>query len=296
MEARNLLTVEQLKRSVKVRKVIDKFFSLIALGASLAGLLFLGIFLFAIALKGIGWLDWQFLTGTPSRFAEKAGILPALVGSTWLISLTGLIAIPLGIASAVYLEEYSSRNLIARIININISNLAGVPSIIYGILGLALFVRFFAFGRNILAGALTMSLLVLPIIIIATQEALRAVPQTIREASFSLGATKLQTIRHAVLPTAFPGILTGIILALARAIGETAPLITIGALSFVAFVPRGPLDPFTVLPIQIYNWASRPLKEFQGIAAAAIIVLLFLFLLLNAIAVVLRYKARKRVS
>lgn len=296
MEARNLLTAEQLKRSVKLRETIDKLFSLIALLASLTGLFFLGVFLTAIALKGIGWLDWQFLTGTPSRFAERAGILPALVGSIWLISLTAVIAIPLGIASAVYLEEYSSKNFIAKIININVSNLAGVPSIIYGILGLALFVRFFALGRSILAGALTMSLLVLPIIIMATQEALKAVPQAIKEASFSLGATKWQTIRHAVLPAAFPSIWTGIILALARAIGETAPLITIGALSFVAFVPRSPLDPFTVLPIQIYNWASRPQREFQGVAAAAIIVLLILFLLLNAVAVALRYRARKRVS
>ncbi len=279
-----------------MRKKVNKIFSFFALIASVVGLLFICVFLLEIFLKGIEWTDWNFFVGTPSRFAEKAGILPALVGSFWLLVLTTAIAVPLGIASAIYLEEYARKHFIAKIININISNLAGVPSIIYGILGLALFVRFFALGRSVLAGALTMSLLVLPIIIIATQEALKTVPRAVKEASFSLGARKWQTIRFVVLPTALPGILTGIIFALARALGETAPLIAIGALSFVAFVPRSPLDPFTALPIQIYTWASRPQKEFQGVAAAAIIVLLALFLAFNTLAVILRHRARRQIS
>lgn len=296
METRSLLDREKIKSRIKIKQLIDKLFSLFAFFASILGLILLSAFFIGIFTKGASWLSFDFLSGVPSRFPEKAGILPALVGSLWLAILTAAFSIPLGIATAIFLEEYAKKNLIAKIIQINISNLAGVPSIVYGILGLAVFVRFFALGRSILAGSLTMSLLVLPMIIIATQEALKTVPRTIREASFSLGATRWQTVRNAVLPIALPGILTGIILALARALGETAPLIAIGALSYVAYVPRSPQDPFTVLPVQIYAWASRPQKEFQNIAAAAIIVLLFLFVVLNALAVFLRYKARKRVS
>ncbi len=295
MEARDLLDPEKLKLKVKRRRKIDKIFSLFALFASLLGLLLLFAFFISLIVKGASWLSLSFLLGTPSRFPEKAGILPALVGSFWLIILTAIFSIPLGIGAAIFLEEYSKKNFIARFIQINISNLAGVPSVVYGILGLAVFVRFLALGRSIIAGSLTMSLLVLPIIIIATQEALKMVPKTIREASFSLGASQWQTVRYAVLPVAFPSILTGIILALARAIGETAPLIAIGALSYVAYVPRSPADPFTVLPVQIYTWVSRPQKEFQDLAAAAIIVLLLLFILLNALVVFLRYQSRKRV-
>lgn len=295
MEGRNLsLTKKKIISSIRRRKALDRIFSLLAFFASTISILFLIIFLAGVFSQGASWVDWQFITSTPSRFPEKAGILPALAGTFWLMLLTALISIPLGISTAIYLEEYSKKNLLAKIISINISNLAGVPSIIYGILGLVIFVRTIALGRSILSGALTMSLLILPIIIIATQEALKTVPKSLREASLSLGATNWQTVRHVVLPSGFPGILTGIILALARAIGETAPLITIGALSFVAFVPKSPMDPFAVLPIQIYNWASRPQQEFQNLAAAAIIVLLALFLLLNGIAVILRHKASKK--
>ncbi len=291
-----LIKKESLGKLIRVKRKADKVFSFLALLASLVGLLFIAFFFLDILLKGLRWIDLQFLLGTPSRFAKNAGIFPALVGSLWLLLLTAVFSVPLGIATAIYLEEYSPEGPIARFIKINISNLAGVPSIIYGILGLALFVRFLALGRSILSGGLTLSLVVLPLIIIASQEALKAVPQTLREASFSLGASKWQTIRFAVLPAAFPGILTGIILALARAIGETAPLITIGALSFVVSIPRGPLDPFTALPIQIYSWSSRPKEEFREIAAAAIIVLLFLLLVFNALAVILRYRTKKRMG
>lgn len=254
------------------------------------------MFLAALVSKGIHWLDWQFLTSTPSRFPERAGILPAIAGTLWLMVITAVISIPLGIATAIYLEEYAPRTRTTELIKLNISNLAGVPSIIYGILGLVIFVRFFMLGRSILAGSLTMSLLIMPLIIISAQEALRTVPHQYKEASLSLGATKWQTIRYAVIPSALPGIMTGIILALARAIGETAPVITIGALAFIAYVPRSPMDPFTVLPIQIYNWASRPQAEFQELAAAAIIVLLLLFLLLNSLAVYIRYRATRRLG
>jgi len=296
METKNLLDSHQLiQASIERRKKVDRVFSACSRLASVLSIIILAFFLGGTMSKGIGWINWQFLTGSPSRFADEAGVFPALVGSLWLIILTLMIAVPLGIATAIYLEEYGKRSRFAQLVAINISNLAGVPSIIYGILGLAFFVRILMLGRSILAGSLTMSLVILPVIIIASQEALKSVPKSIREASLSLGATKWQTVRHAVLPSALPGILTGIILALARAIGETAPLITIGALSFIAFVPRGPLDPFTVLPIQIYNWASRPQKEFQNLAAAAIIVLLFLFLLFNALAIILRHRTSERI-
>jgi phosphate transport system permease protein len=249
-----------------------------------------------VLVDGVGWLTGTFFTGTPSRFPSRAGIKPALAGTVWLMGLVALIAFPLGVAAAVYLEEYAGKNWVQTVIQTNIANLAGVPSIVYGILGLAVFVRWMAAvtgGRSVLSGALTISLLVLPVIIIAGQEAIRAVPGSIREASYGLGATRWQTIRHHVLPNALPGIMTGTILALSRAIGETAPLIMMGALTFIAFVPDGPRDAFTVLPIQIFNWASRPQDEFRNLAAAAIIVLLVLLLSMNAVAIWLRNKYRK---
>ncbi len=295
MEKNNLLVERPIKCRIRYKYILDKAFKEVTLLASIISVLILAFFLGGIFLKGYRWLDWQFLTGVPSRFPEKAGILPALIGSVWLVILTAAFAIPLGIAAAIYLEEYSKKGVLSDLINLNISNLAGVPSIIYGIIGLAVFVRFLAFDRSILSGALTMSLLILPVIIITSQEAIKAVPRDQWEASLALGATKWQTIRHAVLPSAFPGIITGIILALARAIGETAPLITIGALAFIVNIPRTPMDPFTVLPIQIYNWASRPQKEFSEVAAAAIIVLLLLYLILNATAVIFRKKTEKRI-
>ncbi len=243
---------------------------------------------------GAGHLSWDFVTSFPSRFADRAGIWAALIGSLWVLALTALFSFPLGIATAVWLEEYAPRNWVTGAIRTNIANLAAVPSIVYGILGLAVFVRWMALGRSVLAGALTLALLILPVLIIAGQEAIRAVPPSVRQASYALGATRWQTVRRQVLPLALPGILTGTILALSRAVGETAPLIIVGALAFVPFIPEGPLDGFTVLPIQIFNWISRPQPEFHEIAAAGIIVLLVVLLGFNLIAVLLRNHYTRR--
>jgi len=258
-----------------------------------AGIVILAVLLFHVTREGIRWLDLQFLTEFPSRFPEQAGIKSALWGTVWLITLTAGISIPVGVAAAIYLEEFSPKNRLSQFIEVNIGNLAGVPSIVYGILGLVLFVRFLALGRSVLAGSLTMTLLILPVIIIAAREALRAVPDSIRHAAFALGATRWQAVRAQVLPVALPGILTGVILALSRAIGETAPLVMIGALTYVAFVPEGPMDAFTALPIQIFNWASRPQANFHQLAAAGIIVLLVTLLLMNATAVWIRQRAER---
>jgi phosphate transport system permease protein len=278
------------------RRRWGRAFELLCLGTTVVGVAFLAIMLVDILIDGAGWLTGTFFTESPSRIPSRAGIKPALAGTLWLMGLVALIAFPLGVAAAVYLEEYAARSWVQSVIQTNIANLAGVPSIVYGILGLAVFVRWmFALtgGRSVLSGALTISLLVLPVIIIAGQEAIRAVPGSIREASYGLGATRWQTVRHHVLPNALPGIMTGTILALSRAIGETAPLIMMGALTFIAFVPEGPRDAFTVLPIQIFNWASRPQDEFRNLAAAAIIVLLVLLLSMNALAIWLRNKYQK---
>ena len=258
------------------------------------GVLILGVLLFHVTWEGFPWLDMQFINDFPSRFPKKAGINSALFGTLWLIGFTALFSVPIGIGAGIYLEEFGNKNYFSRFVDLNISNLAGVPSIVYGMLGLVIFVRWFGFGESVLAGSLTMSLLILPIIIIATREALRAVSGTIRQAAFALGATRWQTVYAHVLPQAFPGILTGIILALSRAIGETAPLIMIGALTYVAFVPEGPMDEFTALPIQIFNWASRPQKEFHELAAAGILVLLFVLLLMNSIAVIIRHRLENK--
>ena len=247
-----------------------------------------------VVLRGTNWFDWQFLQSFDSRFPREAGIKAALYGTVWMMFFTIVMALPLGVAAAIYLEEYAREGLLKSFIQINISNLAGVPSIIYGLLGLTIFVRLFGLQRSVLAGSMTMVLLVLPIIVVATQEALRAVPSSLRDASLALGASRWQTIWHHVLPEAMPGIMTGNILAASRAIGETAPLITIGALTFVPFTPSGPLDRFTVLPIQIFNWTSRPQEAFQNLAAAGIILLLFVLLTMNSIAIVLRQRARRR--
>lgn len=254
----------------------------------------LAVLLVDVARDGLRWVSWDFLTHFPSRIPERAGIKSAILGSLWMMGLTAGISFPLGVGAAIYLEEYSPRNWITRLLQTNISNLAGVPSIVYGILGLAIFVRFFGFGRSVLAGAATLALLVLPVVIISAQEALKAVPNSLREASYGVGATKWQTIRHQVLPVALPGILTGTILSLSRAIGETAPLIMIGALTFIAFSPTSPMDPFTVLPIQIFNWTAKPQAEFHELAAGAIVVLLFVLLVMNAGAIILRNKFQKR--
>jgi phosphate transport system permease protein len=278
------------------RRLVGRVFELLCLAAIAIGMLALAVLLFDILRDGLGTLNLTFLTSFPSRFPQQAGILAALVGSIWLLALTALFALPTGVAAAIWLEEIGGRGRLSRIIEVNIANLAGVPSIIYGLLGLGIFVRTFGFGRSILAGSLTMALLVLPIIIINTREALRAVPSSQREAAYALGATRSQVVWGIVLPAALPGIFTGVILALSRAIGETAPLITIGALTFIAFLPDGPMDPFTVLPIQIFNWVSRPQAGFHAIAASGIIVLLVVLLSMNALAVYLRDRARRNVQ
>ena len=260
----------------------------LGLGATLIGLLVLAILLADILRDGLGRLSWDFLTGLPSRRAENAGIFPALAGTVWVIAVTTVLAVPIGIGAAVYLEEYGDRGWWARLIEINIANLAGVPSVIYGLLALGLFVRTLGFGRSVLAGAATLALLVLPVVILASREALRAVPPALREASYALGATRWQTVWHQVLPVALPGMLTGTILALSRAIGETAPLLAIGALTYVPFAPDGIRSPFTVLPIQVFNWMSRPQEAFLENAAAGIMVLLVLLLGMNGFAAWLR--------
>ena len=270
------------------RRAGDLVLKLSGLAAVGLGLGVLFVLVADVVIDGVGRLSWSFLTSYPSRFASAAGILPALAGSLFVVSLAIAIAVPLGVAAAVYLEEYGKRSRWSRLIEINIANLAGVPSIIYGLLGLGLFVRTFGLGRSVVAGAATLSLLVLPTIILATREALRAVPSSLREGSYALGATKWQTVWNVVLPVGVPGMLTGVILSVSRAIGETAPLITIGALTYVPFVPDSVWSSFTVLPIQIFNWVSRPQADFAANAAAAILVLLALLLTLNAAAVWLR--------
>ena len=270
------------------RRFGDRLLQSMALLVLALALAALGALIYDVFRDGFGRLSWAFLTSPPSSRAEQAGIYPALMGSLYVIATTAILAVPVGIGAAVYHEEYGRGGRIARIIEINIANLAGVPSIIYGLLGLGLFVRAMGFGRSVLAGAATLALLVLPVVILSTREALRTVPKSIREGSYALGATKWQTTWHQVLPGALPGILTGLILALSRAIGETAPLITLGALTYVPFAPDGIWSPFTVLPIQIFNWVSRPQAAFAENAAAGIIVLLALLLTMNAVAIVVR--------
>ena len=281
-------------RTEIVRHLGDRLLAGFGILATLLGLVTLGALLFDIFRDGFGRLSWQFLTSFPSRRPSEAGIYAALVGSLYVIALTAVIAIPVGIAAALYLEEYANRRgRVARLIEINIANLAGVPSIIYGLLGLGLFVRWMRMGPSVLAGSSTLALLVLPVVILATREALRAVPGSLREGSYALGATKWQTTWHQVLPAAFPSILTGLILALSRAIGETAPLITIGALTYVPFAPNSIWSPFTVLPIQVFNWVSRPQAAFSENAAAGIIVLLVVLLIMNGTAIALRDRLQK---
>ena len=272
----------------------DKLLASCGLLMMTLALLALGALVYNVIHDGFSRLSWDFLTSYPSRRASQAGILPALVGSLYVIAITALVALPLGVGAAVHLEEYGGRGRISRLIEINIANLAGVPSIIYGLLGLGLFVRMFGMGQSVLAAGCTLALLSLPVIIISTREALRAVPKSLREGSYALGATKWQTIWYQVLPAAFPGLLTGLILALSRAIGETAPLVTMGALLYVPFLPSSVWSPFTVLPIQIFNWVSRPQAAFAENAAAGIIVLLTLLLVMNAVAIVLRDRFQRR--
>lgn len=262
--------------------------------ATMFGIIVLATLLYRVFTQGVGYLDWGFLTSFASRFPEEAGIKAAIVGSLWLMAVTAPVSLILGVGTAIYLEEYAKKNKWTRFIQINISNLAGVPSIVFGLLGLTIFVRLLEMGRSIMAGGLTMSLLILPIIVVAAQEAIRSIPNEQYEASVAMGATKWQTIRRVVLPAAIPGILTGGILALSRAIGETAPLLMIGALTFIAYLPENVWSGFTVMPIQIFNWTSRPQEEFQYAAAAGIIVLLIMLIIMNSIAVFIRNKFLKR--
>lgn len=263
----------------------------------IAVLLPLGVLAWLLAdvfAAGFERLSLDFLTSPPSRHAERAGIWPALMGSLWLIGLTIVIALPVGVGAAVYLEEYARRSRTAAVIEVAIANLAGVPSIIYGMLGLGLFVRTFGFGASVLAGACTLALLVLPVVIMASREALRTVLDNLREASLALGATRWETVRHVVLPVALPGILTGAILAISRAIGETAPLLLAGAVAFITFAPDGVDSPYTALPMQIYRWTSMPQAEFKVNAAAAICVLVVTLLVLNSLAILLRNRYQTR--
>ena len=284
------------RRRDAVRKAKAFGFAGLCVLATAIGIAALSVLLLDVIREGAGRVSWDFINSFPSRKPEIAGIKAALWGTLWMIAFTAAFAIPVGVGAAVYLEEYAPRNWLTRIIQTNIANLAGVPSIVYGILGLTLFVRAMSLERSVLAGSLTMAMLVLPIVIVASQEALRAVPNSIREAAYALGASRWQTVSRQVLPAAMPGILTGIILALSRAIGETAPLIMIGALLFVPFTPSGPLDRFTALPIQIFNWTSRPQAEFQQNAAAGIIVLLVVLLTMNSLAILLRNRFQSRLS
>ena len=277
-----------------MRKYADAGFQFVSMMTLVVALAALATLVYDILSDGAGRLSWTFLTTFPSRNAEEAGVYHALMGSIWVIGLTAALALPVGVAAAIYLEEYGTRSRVARFIELNIANLAAVPSIIYGLLGLGLFVRLMGMGQSVIAGASTLALLALPVVILSTREALRTVPSTIREGSYALGATKWQTIWHQVLPMALPGVLTGLILALSRAIGETAPLITIGALTYIPFAPDSIWSKFTVLPIQVFNWVSRPQTEFHTNAAAAILVLLALLLSMNAVAIIVRDRYQRR--
>jgi phosphate transport system permease protein len=278
----------------RYRRSRDVLFHVLFFGSVALGVVGLATLLIDILIDGLPWLDWDFVTNYPSRRAAQSGIKAALMGTVWVVGLTAVFCVPLGIATAIYLEEFARDTLFSRIIQVNIANLAGVPSIIYGLLGLAVFVQALALGRSVLAGALTMALLVLPIVIIASQEAIRAVPSSHRHAAFALGATRWQVVKGVVMPQAIPGIMSGIILGLSRAIGESAPMIAISALVFLTFIPTTPGDRFTVMPIQIYNWISLPQSDFRGLASAGIILLLIVLLTMNAAAIWLRNKFQRR--
>jgi len=298
-----------LHRNVSRRKVWNRVFAVAGLLATLVGLVTLAAMLGSLAIDGFPRLSVDFFFNFPSRFANQAGILSAWVGSVLVIIVTALIGIPLGIAAGIYLEEYAPTNWMTNIIEINVANLAAVPSIVYGLLALGLFVYGLGLGHSVLTAGLTLALLILPIIIVATREAIRAIPNSVRESAYALGATRWQVTQHHILPYSTGGIMTGVIIGLARALGETAPLITIGALTYIAFLPSPPIqadppfisfswlfDSFTVLPIQMFNWVSRPGTAFQSNAAAAGLVLLVLTLALNAGAIYLRYRMRKKIK
>jgi len=298
-----------LKDNLWRRKRYEAIFAVVGLLALMIGVLTFATLFAEMAINGMGRLDWSFFTSFPSRRPGEAGILSAWIGSTLVMVVTAFFAVPLGVAAGVYLEEYARKNWVTDLIEINITNLAGVPSIVYGLLALGLFVYQFGLGQSILAAGLTLALLILPVVIVATREAIRSIPQAIREGSYALGATQWQTVRYHILPYSSAGILTGVIIGMARAIGETAPIITIGALTFIAFLPPSPvqaappflsfewlLSPFTVMPIQMFNWTSRPEAAFQVNAAAAGFVLVIMTLAMNGLAIWLRYRLRRNIK
>jgi phosphate transport system permease protein len=309
MAATAHLTLEEIRKGLSWRKQLDKVFIAIGLALLFGCLGILAILFFDLVRDGSSRFGWDFFTSFPSRKAENAGILSAAVGTMLIMVVTALVALPVGVAAAIYLEEYAPKNWFTGIIEINVTNLAGVPSIIYGLLALGLFVYQFNFGQSVLTAGLTLALLILPIVIVATRESLRAVPRAIREAAYGLGATRWEVTKDHVLPYSTGGILTGLILGLSRAIGETAPIITIGALSFIAFLPPSPvtgefpflnfdwlMSEFTAMPIQMFNWVSRPDQAFQANAAAAGAILLGMTLAMNAVAIWIRYRFRKKIS
>lgn len=282
------------KKSISQRLVVNNVTKIIFLIGLLFGLVVLGILLFGVVRDGAAWLSLDFLQNSPSRRPDRAGIYPALMGSIFLMLLIIPMIFILGVGAAIYLEEYAKKGRMTSFIEVNISNLAGVPSIVFGLLGLTFFVRNMGFGSTLIAGALTLALMSLPVVIVSSQEAIRAVPQAMRHASLALGASKWQTTFKVVLPASLPGVITGIILAVSRAIGETAPLIMVGAAIFIARAPEGIFSEFTALPIQIYNWTSRPQADFQGLAAAGIIVLMVILLTMNSLAIWIRNRFSKR--
>ena len=291
---KNILKKENYNQNLNSRYTKGKLYFTVFFTALMIAIIGLAILLFQIISQGTEMLSWTFVSSYPSRFPEKAGILSALVGSIWLMGLTGIFAVPLGIGTAVYLEEYAPKNKFTQFLEINISNLAGVPSIVYGLLGLAVFVGALNMGRTLIAGALTMALLVMPIVIFASREAIKQVPYSHREAAYALGATRWEVVRSVVLPSAIPGIMTGAILSMSRAVGEAAPVLAVSALVYLTFVPTDPFDRFTVMPIQIYNWVSRPQDGFRELAASGIILLLVLLLSMNSIAIYIRSKYQNK--
>ena len=291
---KNILKKENYNQNLNSRYTKGKLYFTVFFTALMIAIIGLAILLFQIISQGTEMLSWTFVSSYPSRFPEKAGILSALVGSIWLMGLTGIFAVPLGIGTAVYLEEYAPKNKFTQFLEINISNLAGVPSIVYGLLGLAVFVGALNMGRTLIAGALTMALLVMPIVILASREAIKQVPYSHREAAYALGATRWEVVRSVVHPSAIPGIMTGAILSMSRAVGEAAPVLAVSALVYLTFVPTDPFDRFTVMPIQIYNWVSRPQDGFRELAASGIILLLVLLLSMNSIAIYIRSKYQNK--
>jgi phosphate transport system permease protein len=278
---------------VNTRKTVASVFSSLFLAATCFALLALIILLWTIVSRGYDYLSWHLITNMPSRKPEIAGLNSALFGTLWVISLTVLVAFPVGVGAAIYLEEYAPKSRLTRLLQLNIANLSGVPSVVYGLLGLGIFVELAGLGRVVLAGALTMALLSLPVIVISSQEAIRAVPSSLREAAYGVGATRWQVTKSHVLPAALPGILTGTILSVSRAIGETAPILVAGAAGFLLSRPSGPFSSYTAIPIQIFNWTTRPQREFRELAAAGIIVLLGVLLVMNATAIIIRQRASR---